>query len=426
MPDGRDGDRRRRARARLDQAALPGDARKRRRERQRRDARRTRLGIGAFVVLGLLALRAARRARGDGRVRRQPPQALAARPGRAGRELERLRPRLHAQAVPGSRPLGVIARTENRVTRALEGDRADACAARRSRSRTAATGSTARSTGTASRAPRSTTSRPAASARAARRSRSSSRRTSTCSARPSSRSLSRKLDEAWIAVQLQDKYTKAEILTAYLNTVFYGESAYGVEAAAHTFFDRTAKQLTLAAVGAARRPAAGTDRLQPVRPPGRRARSAAPRCCDAMRELRWISADAYAAAINAPLEPEARQLRHAVVLAVRVRPGAPGAQRTSAGEAGRPRRPARVLDGRPAPAVRRAACDQGRAQDAGRVRPPPLSRSTSATATCSRSAPRTTARPRTSSTSPRRATARRARPSSSSRSSTRCERGADP
>ena len=46
-------------------------------------------------------------------------------------------------------------------------------------------------------------------------------------------------------MQLEDKYTKAEILTAYLNTVFYGESAYGVEAAAHTFFDKTAKQLTL-------------------------------------------------------------------------------------------------------------------------------------------------------------------------------------
>ena len=54
MPDGRRPDPRLR-RARLDQGALPGDARKRRRERQRRDARRTRAGISLFVIVGLLA-----------------------------------------------------------------------------------------------------------------------------------------------------------------------------------------------------------------------------------------------------------------------------------------------------------------------------------------------------------------------------------
>ena len=49
MPDGR------RRRARVDPgAALPGDARKRRRERQRRDARRARFGIAVFVLVGIL------------------------------------------------------------------------------------------------------------------------------------------------------------------------------------------------------------------------------------------------------------------------------------------------------------------------------------------------------------------------------------
>ena len=116
----------------------------------------------------------------------------------------------------------------------------------------------------------------------------------------SSRSISRKLDEAWIAVQLQDKYTKAEILTAYLNTVFYGESAYGVEAAAHTFFDRTAKQLTLAQsallAGLPQAPSAYNPFVHPAAAQKRRAE-----VLDAMRELRWISADAYAEAVNAPL-----------------------------------------------------------------------------------------------------------------------------
>ena len=115
----------------------------------------------------------------------------------------------------------------------------------------------------------------------------------------SSRSISRKIDEAWIAVQLQDKYTKAEILTAYLNTVFYGQNAYGVEAAAHTFFDR--------------RRSGSPCRSRRCSPGCRRRRPTTTRSCtrktpvqrrnevlQAMRSLRWISADAYARA-RAPL-----------------------------------------------------------------------------------------------------------------------------
>ena len=115
-----------------------------------------------------------------------------------------------------------------------------------------------------------------------------------------SRSLSRKLDEAWIAVQLQDRYSKAQILTAYLNTVFYGESAYGVEAAAHTYFDRTAKQLTLAQSALlAGLPQAPSDYNPFIHPAAAQKRRA--EVLRSMRELRWISADAYAAALNAPL-----------------------------------------------------------------------------------------------------------------------------
>ena len=55
----------------------------------------------------------------------------------------------------------------------------------------------------------------------------------------------RKLREAVLAIQLEDRFTKDEILTAYLNTVFYGNNAYGVEAAAETYFAKPAKDLTL-------------------------------------------------------------------------------------------------------------------------------------------------------------------------------------
>lgn len=58
-------------------------------------------------------------------------------------------------------------------------------------------------------------------------------------------SLNRKLREAMTAVQIERTYTKQEILAYYLNTVYFGKGAYGVEAAAQTYFDKSAKDLTL-------------------------------------------------------------------------------------------------------------------------------------------------------------------------------------
>jgi penicillin-binding protein 1A len=53
---------------------------------------------------------------------------------------------------------------------------------------------------------------------------------------PSKRTIFEKLIEAATAFQLAHKYTKDEILTAYLNNVYYGNGAYGIEAAAQTYF----------------------------------------------------------------------------------------------------------------------------------------------------------------------------------------------
>lgn len=58
-------------------------------------------------------------------------------------------------------------------------------------------------------------------------------------------SAERKANEAVIAAQLEKKYTKDEILTKYLNTVYMGDSAYGVEAASQSYFHKSAKDLTL-------------------------------------------------------------------------------------------------------------------------------------------------------------------------------------
>jgi membrane peptidoglycan carboxypeptidase len=57
---------------------------------------------------------------------------------------------------------------------------------------------------------------------------------------------SRKLREAVLAMKLADTYSKDEILTAYLNTVYFGRQSYGIEAAAQSYFGKHAKELNVA------------------------------------------------------------------------------------------------------------------------------------------------------------------------------------
>src|SRR3982750_345391 len=58
-------------------------------------------------------------------------------------------------------------------------------------------------------------------------------------------SLERKIKEGNLAVQIEKRYTKREIFTFYANQMYLGEGAYGVEAAARTYFGKSAKDLTV-------------------------------------------------------------------------------------------------------------------------------------------------------------------------------------
>jgi membrane peptidoglycan carboxypeptidase len=58
-------------------------------------------------------------------------------------------------------------------------------------------------------------------------------------------SFDRKLKEMKLAIGLEKKYTKKEILTAYLNIAFFGDNTYGIQAAAQRYFSVDAKDLTL-------------------------------------------------------------------------------------------------------------------------------------------------------------------------------------
>ena len=84
----------------------------------------------------------------------------------------------------------------------------------------------------------------------------------------------RKLREACLAVKLADKWSKRKILTTYLNQIYYGSQAYGVEAAAQTYFSKPAKELTLAQAALLAGLPQAPSRLRPVREPARRAREA--------------------------------------------------------------------------------------------------------------------------------------------------------
>jgi penicillin-binding protein 1A len=59
------------------------------------------------------------------------------------------------------------------------------------------------------------------------------------------RTLSRKIKEACLAEKVFAKFTRKQILSAYLNEVFYGRHAYGAQAAARTYFSKPASKLTL-------------------------------------------------------------------------------------------------------------------------------------------------------------------------------------
>ena len=59
------------------------------------------------------------------------------------------------------------------------------------------------------------------------------------------RTITRKIKEFFTSVELERTYTKDEILALYLNTVYFGSGAYGVEAAAWTYFNKPASSLTL-------------------------------------------------------------------------------------------------------------------------------------------------------------------------------------
>ena len=81
------------------------------------------------------------------------------------------------------------------------------------------------------------------------------------------RTVSRKLQEMVLAFWLEHKFSKAQILELYLNRVYFGSGAYGVEGAARRYFGKSARQLTLAEAALLAGLVQSPSRLAPNRNP---------------------------------------------------------------------------------------------------------------------------------------------------------------
>ena len=81
------------------------------------------------------------------------------------------------------------------------------------------------------------------------------------------RTLSRKVQEAILSVWLERNFSKNQILELYLNRVYFGSGAYGVEAAAQRYFGKSARDVTLAEAAVLAGLVQAPSRLAPTRNP---------------------------------------------------------------------------------------------------------------------------------------------------------------
>jgi len=122
------------------------------------------------------------------------------------------------------------------------------------------------------------------------------------------KTISRKLQEMYISWQLEDIYSKNEILELYFNHIYFGHGAYGVEAASRTYFGKSVTKLTLKECATIAGLPRAPSKYGPVRHPKaaeKRARTVLYR----MRAEKFISKLEYENAIKTPIKVPTRHIR---------------------------------------------------------------------------------------------------------------------
>jgi penicillin-binding protein 1A len=120
------------------------------------------------------------------------------------------------------------------------------------------------------------------------------------------RSYERKLKEVILAYRLEKYLNKDEILTIYLNQIFLGAKAYGVEAAAREYFGVSASQLSTAQAALLAGLPKAPSRYSPYGNP-ERARERQLYVLTRLRDLGWIDRAEFEAAVNEPLDYSAQE-----------------------------------------------------------------------------------------------------------------------
>ena len=116
------------------------------------------------------------------------------------------------------------------------------------------------------------------------------------------RTASRKIQEAILALWLERNYSKDQILELYLNRVYFGAGASGVEAAAQRYYGKSARNVSLSEAAMLAGLVQSPSRLAPNRnPEGAQAR--AERVIAAMKGLGFITPGLTRTALVAPAEP---------------------------------------------------------------------------------------------------------------------------
>ena len=115
------------------------------------------------------------------------------------------------------------------------------------------------------------------------------------------RTASRKIQEAILALWLERTYTKDQILELYLNRVYFGAGAYGVEAAAQRYYGKSARTVSLSEAAVLAGLVQAPSRLAPNRNP-EAAQSRAELVLAAMNDLGFITAGMIKTALGAPAQ----------------------------------------------------------------------------------------------------------------------------
>lgn len=117
----------------------------------------------------------------------------------------------------------------------------------------------------------------------------------------SERSYTRKIKDILLAIQMEKNLTKEQILFLYLNQIYFGESAYGVEMAAQTYFRKSVKQLNLAECAMLAGLPKAPSEYSPVRNPSR-AKERQLYVLKRMADVKYITYEEAEAAMREPVK----------------------------------------------------------------------------------------------------------------------------